>query len=61
MQVLLHDAVNKVKKGKQTIGRGRRGWSTKIHLVLSPQGLVNFVLSERQRQDVRVFPSLCQN
>lgn len=44
MQVLLYDAVNKVKKGKQTIGRGRRGWSTKIHLALSPQGLVNFVV-----------------
>jgi transposase len=49
------------KKGKQAVGRGRRGWSTKIHTALSPQGLVNVVLSEGQKLDLKIFPLLCQN
>ncbi|MBS4168125.1 hypothetical protein PARA125_000757 [Parachlamydia sp. AcF125] len=30
-------------------------------MALSPYGYVNFVLSEGQRQDVKVFPTLCKD
>ena len=49
-------------KKKQTIYRkGEKGWSTKIHLALSPHGFVNVVWSEGQRQEMKMFASLCQH
>ncbi len=37
-----------LKKGNQSIGRGRKGISTKIHLALSPRGIQSACLSEGQ-------------
>ena len=40
------------------IGRGRKGLSTKIHLALSGAGIQSACLSEGQRVDMKVFPTL---
>ncbi len=49
-----------LKKGNQSIGRGRKGISTKIHLALSPRGIQSVCLSEGQRVDMKIFPKLWQ-
>ena len=46
------------KKGLQSIGRGRKGVSTKIHLGLSPGFIHRACLSEGQRVDRKVFSKL---
>lgn len=40
------------------IGLGRKGLSTKVHLALSPGGIQSTCLSEGQRVDMKVFPTL---
>ena len=51
------------KNGPQSIGRGRKGPSTKIHVGLSPGCLKGACLSEGQRTDMKVFSKLwsCSN
>ncbi|MGL4824785.1 MAG: transposase, partial [Alphaproteobacteria bacterium] len=46
------------KKGPQSVGRGRKGLSTKIHMALGPTVLNSVCLSEGQRADMKVFPKL---
>ena len=46
------------KKGPQSIGRGRKGLSTKIHLGLSEYYVHSACLSEGQRTDMILFPKL---
>jgi len=46
------------KNGSQSIGRGRKGPSTKIHVGLSPGCLKSACLSEGQRTDMKVFTKL---
>ena len=47
-----------LKKGKQSLGRGRKGISTKIHLGLSPLGVHAACLSAGQDTDMKIFPKL---
>lgn len=44
--------------GPQSIGRGRKGLSTKIHIGLSPGCIKSSCLSEGQKPDSKVFPKL---
>ena len=46
------------KNGPQAIGRGRKGRSTKIHGALSPGCIKSACLSQGQRVDMKVFPTL---
>ena len=46
------------KNGSQSIGRGRKGLGTKIHVGLSPGCLKSACLSEGQRTDMKVFAKL---
>lgn len=46
------------KNGSQSIGRGRKGLSTKIHIGLSPGCLKGACLSEGQRADMKAFSKL---
>ena len=45
-------------KGKQSIGRGRKGLGTKIHIGLSPKQLKAACLSPAQNTDMKAFPAL---
>ena len=46
------------KKGFQSIGRGRKGLGTKLHLGLSATQIQGACLSKAQEVDMKVFPQL---